>query len=891
MKELRSLHTEVSNTIRATSFYQEEGSVIFLAGHIVRSAFDYAEMPVDFKKAYPLIDLTLELLYQDGIWEPLDVDWSNPLSAEEAMSLRRMLRVQKKVFSRDTGYIQTWADKLMYLYAGILGYIRWAGPEGNGKDNSLAFRISLHEAIDNLPEVIERIMITLEDNDVVNAELFSDVREQLRANLLRASGIDQHGQYGANKSVVFPTDSKEATSTGLLDAYVHGTPFLNYFHYKEQLTIPDTIRFEHTHIVGGTGHGKTQLLQYLLCHDLKRASRGECGICVIDSQGDLIRKLSHLAEFSPDHPNSLAEKILLINPDDIEYPASLNMFDLHLDRVQELDAATREKILNGTIELYEYMFGALLGAELTHRQDVIFRFLVRLMMSIPDATVHTLRELMEDATPFQKHIDKLDGITRTFFETQFHSGQYNQTKKQILTRLWGILSNAALERMFASKRNKVDMLQAMNEGKIVLINTSKDLLKADGCQILGRFFIAQIAQAVMERSALPESDRLPFMVYIDEAQEYFDEHIEVILTQARKYNVAIHMAHQSLVQLPSHLKGIMMTNTSVKMAGGVSAKDANDLAAEMHTSPDYVREAQKYDEYTEFALWLKNVTSGSMRVPIPFGVLEKKETLTNGEYQNLLQRNRETYCSPLVVTEGKKQEELADAEPPTDVATQSVDSVSTESKSEAPHPTQEEEPTAQKPSQKKKRKRSKKSKDIPVAVPAMTQGKGGSQHRYLQNLIKKISEERGYGAKIEEQVLGGAGSVDIALARGDERIAIEVSVSTDSEHELANIRKCLSAGYDFVVSLGGDAKTARKHQRYCAAEIEEEFLHKVRFFVPDEFIQFLDERAASSVSKEDEIIGYKVKVNFAALSEKDKKQRREAVAKVIVQSMRGLNQG
>ena len=43
----------------------------------------------------------------------------------------------------------------------------------------------------------------------------------------------------------------------------------------------------------------------------------------------------------------------------------------------------RERVLNGVIELYEVFFGALLGAELTQKQGVIFKYLARLMLTIP----------------------------------------------------------------------------------------------------------------------------------------------------------------------------------------------------------------------------------------------------------------------------------------------------------------------------------------------------------------------------------------------------------------------------------------------------------------------------------------------------------------------------
>src|SRR3954462_6297174 len=100
--------------------------------------------------------------------------------------------------------------------------------------------------------------------------------------------------------------------------------------------------------------------------------------------------------------------------------------------------------------------------------------------------------------------------------------------------------------MFTHPRNRVDLFAAMNRGSLVLINTAKDLLKQDGCEILGRFFLAVIAQATQERAALPEERRRATFLYIDEAQDYFDEGMEQLLNQARKYRGGLILAHQNL---------------------------------------------------------------------------------------------------------------------------------------------------------------------------------------------------------------------------------------------------------------------------------------------------------------------------------------------------------
>ena len=66
--------------------------------------------------------------------------------------------------------------------------------------------------------------------------------------------------------------------------------------------------------------------------------------------------------------SSIADRIVLIDPNDIEYPPCLNLFDFGLERLTRYDIVEREKLVNGAIALYEYMFGALLGADLTQRQ-------------------------------------------------------------------------------------------------------------------------------------------------------------------------------------------------------------------------------------------------------------------------------------------------------------------------------------------------------------------------------------------------------------------------------------------------------------------------------------------------------------------------------------------
>ena len=132
--------------------------------------------------------------------------------------------------------------------------------------------------------------------------------------------------------------------------------------------------------------------------------------------------------------------------------------------------------------------------------------------------------------------------------------------------------------MFAAKKNKLDLFEAMNKGSLILINTAKDFLNQDGCEIFGRFFLALISQAAQERARLTAKIRKDTFLYIDEAHDYFDENMEHMINQLRKRQVGCILAHQNLGQLNRKLEDTIMASTAIKMVGGISEKDARAFA-------------------------------------------------------------------------------------------------------------------------------------------------------------------------------------------------------------------------------------------------------------------------------------------------------------------------
>ncbi|MCH8240923.1 MAG: DUF87 domain-containing protein, partial [Proteobacteria bacterium] len=464
----------------------------------------------------------------------------------------------------------------------------------------------------------------MSDDEVQENGLFAPLCRQLYRNILEASDVvvdpDQPLFAHELEKPTLPNHCAKEPAIEVVSRYFANTPLCDLLTAPVPFALPQTARFEHCHVLGGIGHGKTQCLQYMLNEDLIHAMLDErISIVVIDSHGDLIENLISCALFNPENEVSLAERFILIDPSDIERPPALNLFNPGLERMEDYTPQQRELAFNSLVDIYGRFFGALLGAELTARQSTVFRYLARLMLTIEGATIHTLIALMDDVRPFASHIEKLDPTARRFFDKEFSRKGFNATRQQIKDRLYAVLSIPTFDRLFSAPRSKINFFDALNSGKIILIDTAKGLLKEEGAAIFGRFMLALIEHAISERANIPEAERNPVFLYMDEAHEYFDDTLETMIIEARKFKCGLTLAHQNLAQLRSpKLRAIFTGNTTIKIVGGVTDQDARSLAADMRTSPAFLLAMKKHEQkgFSEFALSVRNVTPQALTITI-----------------------------------------------------------------------------------------------------------------------------------------------------------------------------------------------------------------------------------------------------------------------------------
>ena len=489
---------------------------------------------------------------------------------------------------------------------------------------------SLPDLAEDGPFAVPLITLLKEPGDTIEAlilplfeekGLFPLLKDQLNKNAREVSGKKQ--------DLIYPSNYE---GENIAYAYLKDTPLLGLLDMKVPFGLPARTRFEHCIITGGTGHGKTQLLQTLILQDLQ----ADASVVVVDSQGEMLENIARL--------DLLKDRDLIIL-DPRDNPA-LNIFDINQQRIGRYGEEQQEQVHNHTLETFSYLFNSLLGADLTVRQATLFNYVISLMLALPEtlgrnATLLDMIKLMDDPSPYLPAVTALDPIAQEFFQTDFPSKQYTQTKEQIRYRLQAIIGNKTLARLFLAPENTVDFFTELNRGSVILIDTSKAFLGQKNSSYLGRIAISLILQAILERAAVSRP-KYPVFLYVDEAGEYFDKSIDTFLTEARKQNAGLVMAHQNLGQMTPELRASVAANTSIKFAGGLSSQDAKTLAPDMRSDAAFLLSHPKLT----FACYIRGHTPQAVPVSTRAGLMEKQERISDAEYQDLRTRNRARVSLP-----------------------------------------------------------------------------------------------------------------------------------------------------------------------------------------------------------------------------------------------------
>ena len=122
----------------------------------------------------------------------------------------------------------------------------------------------------------------------------------------------------------------------------------------------------------------------------------------------------------------------------------------------------------------------------------------------------------------------------------------------------------------------------MDSGKILIVNLAKGQIGEDNCALLGAMLVTKIQLAALGRADVPEEKRKSFYLYVDEVHNFFTLSFAGILSEARKYGLAMVLAHQYLDQLDEKMRAAILGNVGTLISFRVGAEDAKYLAREFY---------------------------------------------------------------------------------------------------------------------------------------------------------------------------------------------------------------------------------------------------------------------------------------------------------------------
>ena len=299
-------------------------------------------------------------------------------------------------------------------------------------------------------------------------------------------------------------------------------------------------RERHIYIIGGTGNGKTTMLQYAIVQDMKAGK----GVAVVDPHGDLADTvLRHI-------PKDRIKDVIFFKPRDIAYPIGLNLMELPEGLSEEELVLEQDFITEAIISVFRKTFSE--DDTGGHRIEYVLRNTIHTAFTVPGATIFTLYDLLTDKTYRKSVTSKLtDKRLKNFWDQEFaRAGSFQQVKMAsgVTNKLGRFERSASVKRIMEQPRSTIDFDDIMNSGKILICNFAKGDIGEDTSELFGIAVLAKLQLAAHRRSQIKQSERRPFYLYVDEFQNFATMSFVQLLSEARKYKLFLAMAEQSTAQ-------------------------------------------------------------------------------------------------------------------------------------------------------------------------------------------------------------------------------------------------------------------------------------------------------------------------------------------------------
>ncbi len=400
----------------------------------------------------------------------------------------------------------------------------------------------------------------------------------------------------------------------------------------------DDDRLRHLYVIGKSGTGKSTLFESMITQDIANGA----GVGVLDPHGETIEKILDRI------PDNRVEDVIYFDPSDAEMPIGLNLLEIDNPSQKNLMASG---LVAAIRQHFDYSWGP--------RLEYLLNYAILTLLEVPGTNMLGITRLLEDKN-YQAYIlhSVKDPLVVKFWETEFKEMKGNQKLvteaiSPIQNKVNRFLASTTIRNVLGQRHSSLDIEDAMNSSKILLINLSKGKIGGDNANLLGALLVSRIQFYALQRANLAPEKRKPFYLYVDEFQNFATGSFEEILSESRKYKLGLYLTHQFTAQLPETLLKAVYGNVGTIMSFSLGAPDAKELANEFapYFTADDIISLERFHVYMK--LMIDGMTSHpfSSRILVPWedNFLIKK----TDNRERAIQRSREKYGTPREHVEAK----------------------------------------------------------------------------------------------------------------------------------------------------------------------------------------------------------------------------------------------
>ncbi|HUO56014.1 MAG TPA: type IV secretion system DNA-binding domain-containing protein [Candidatus Paceibacterota bacterium] len=332
---------------------------------------------------------------------------------------------------------------------------------------------------------------------------------------------------------------------------------------REMFGIRAVDRGKHIYVIGKTGMGKSTMLENMAIQDIQS---GE-GIAFIDPHGSTAEKLLDFV------PHERIQDVVYFAPFDTDYPLGFNvMEDVGYDK--------RHLVVSGLMGALKRIWVDSWSA----RMEYILQNTLLALLEYPGSTLLDVNRMLTNKTYREAVISVIqDPIVKAFWTEEFAAFTDTYTREAtpaIQNKIGQFIANPLIRNIVGQSKSSFDLRKIMDEKKIFIVNLSKGRMGETNASLLGSMLTVKIYLAAMSRaeeSALRMA-RLPrFYFYVDEFQSMMNEAFADILSESRKYKLALILANQYIEQMEENVRDAVFGNVGTLICFRVGPFDAETL--------------------------------------------------------------------------------------------------------------------------------------------------------------------------------------------------------------------------------------------------------------------------------------------------------------------------